>query len=41
MGLYVVRLVLESHGGDIEVHSQPGEGVSFTLTLPLAGAAGV
>jgi signal transduction histidine kinase len=41
MGLYVVRLVLESHGGDIEVHSQPGEGVSFTLTLPLAGAADV
>jgi signal transduction histidine kinase len=36
MGLYVARLVLESHGGDIQLVNQPGSGACFTLTLPLA-----
>ena len=38
MGLYVARLVLESHGGDIRVSNEPGGGACFTLTLPLATA---
>jgi signal transduction histidine kinase len=40
MGLYVARLVLESHGGDIQVVNQPGGGACFTLTLPLAEMPG-
>jgi signal transduction histidine kinase len=40
MGLYVARLVLESHGGDIQVVNQPGSGACFTLTLPLAEKPG-
>jgi len=41
IGLYVARLVMESHGGDIQVDSKPGAGACFTLTLPLAGASTV
>lgn len=40
MGLYVARLVLESHGGDIQVVNQPGSGACLTLTLPLAEKPG-
>lgn len=36
MGLYVARLVLESHGGDIQGVNTPGAGACFILTLPLA-----
>ncbi|GAB4507187.1 MAG: hypothetical protein Tsb0026_01690 [Sulfuricaulis sp.] len=36
MGLYVARLVLESHGGDIQGVNAPGAGACFVLTLPLA-----
>ncbi len=35
VGLYVARSVVLSHGGTIEVHSAPGQGTAFTLTLPL------
>jgi len=34
LGLYVTRLVLESHGGDIRVENIPGEGARFRLSLP-------
>jgi signal transduction histidine kinase len=34
IGLYVARLVCESHGGDLDVQSQEGQGSVFTLTLP-------
>ncbi len=36
MGLYVARLVLESHGGAIQAVDGPGAGACFTLTVPLA-----
>lgn len=39
IGLAVVYRVVEEHGGSIEVRSRPGEGTTFTLTLPAADAA--
>lgn len=38
IGLALVRHVVDSHGGSIEVVSQPGEGSRFSLRLPKAGA---
>lgn len=38
IGLYVARLVAESHGGEIVVRSEPGAGTCFTVTLPLRNA---
>lgn len=35
IGLYVARLVVESHGGEIAVESEPGRGATFTVRLPL------
>jgi signal transduction histidine kinase len=34
LGLYIVRQLLEAHGGSVRVQSQPGEGAEFTLELP-------
>jgi signal transduction histidine kinase len=34
LGLSIVRGILDAHGGTIQVTSAPGEGTSFTLTLP-------
>jgi signal transduction histidine kinase len=34
LGLYVVRRIVEAHGGRIAVESQPGDGATFTVTLP-------
>jgi two-component system NtrC family sensor kinase len=36
LGLSVVYGIVEAHGGDIEVKSQPGEGTTFIVTLPLS-----
>jgi two-component system, OmpR family, phosphate regulon sensor histidine kinase PhoR len=35
LGLAFVRYSTEAHGGRIEVHSKPGAGSQFTVTLPL------
>jgi two-component system, OmpR family, sensor histidine kinase SenX3 len=35
LGLSIVKHVAASHGGDIVVWSEPGQGSSFTLRLPL------
>jgi len=40
LGLTFCRLVVEAHGGRIWVKSAEGEGSSFHLVLPLAGAEG-
>ena len=37
IGLYLVRQVVEGHGGRVEVDSQPGTGSAFRIELP-AGA---
>jgi signal transduction histidine kinase len=35
LGLYIVRQLVEAHGGTIRVESQPGEGAAFIVELPL------
>jgi signal transduction histidine kinase len=36
LGLYIVRALVEAHGGRVSVVSTPGEGSSFSFTLPIA-----
>lgn len=38
LGLAIARGVVRAHGGNIELHSAPGAGTEFTLTLPLPAA---
>jgi PAS domain S-box-containing protein len=44
LGLYIVRQIVEAHGGSVRVESESGHGSSFIVRLPLrpprAGAAG-
>ena len=35
LGLYISRQILDAHSGRIWAESQPGEGASFRLTIPL------
>jgi signal transduction histidine kinase len=35
LGLYIARIIVEQHGGYIEVQSEPGEGSTFSIALPL------
>ena len=37
LGLWIVFRILQSHGGGIEVHSQPGKGSTFRAWLPRTG----
>ena len=40
IGLYLVRQVVEGHGGRVEVDSVPGGGTTFTLRLPASAPVG-
>jgi signal transduction histidine kinase/Na+/proline symporter len=35
LGLYIVRRIVEAHGGAVRVESEPGEGAAFVVDLPL------
>ena len=39
VGLYLVKIAIDLHGGRIEVQSREGGGSRFTVTLPVATAA--
>lgn len=39
LGLWIVARIVEAHRGRLEVNSKPGEGTTFTVTLPLDPAA--
>jgi PAS domain S-box-containing protein len=41
LGLYIVRQIVNAHGGDIRVQSQPGAGSTFSVELPLRPIARV
>ena len=35
LGLFIVRTFVEAHGGQVEVHTAPDQGVTFSVALPL------
>ena len=41
LGLWIVRELVDAHGGSIELASAPNEGSTFTVRLPLGPTAPV
>jgi signal transduction histidine kinase len=39
LGLYICKTIVEAHGGQISVESEPGKGTCFRFTLPTTGPA--
>jgi signal transduction histidine kinase len=35
LGLSIVRAIAEAHGGRVELESEPGQGATFTVVLPV------
>jgi signal transduction histidine kinase len=35
IGLYLAKLIVTEHGGEVAVKSDPGKGTTFTVYLPL------
>jgi signal transduction histidine kinase len=40
LGLPITRRIINEHGGQVEVESEPGVGTKFIMRLPLAGRGG-
>jgi signal transduction histidine kinase len=38
LGLSLVRAIVEAHGGTVEVASEPRQGSTFTVELPMTSA---
>ncbi|MBA2451880.1 MAG: GAF domain-containing protein [Chloroflexia bacterium] len=38
VGLYITKRIVDAHGGEIDVSSEPGKGTTFTVTLPFEAA---
>ncbi len=36
LGLAIVKKIVDEHGGELAVHSEPGRGTTFQIALPLA-----
>ncbi len=36
LGLYIVRSIVEAHGGKVEVRSEPGKGSQFLFHLRMS-----
>jgi signal transduction histidine kinase len=39
LGLYLVRVIVEAHGGMVHAESKLGEGTTFTVELPQPAAS--
>ncbi|HRI14360.1 MAG TPA: ATP-binding protein [Verrucomicrobiota bacterium] len=39
LGLSIVKHIIQSHGGEVHVESTPGQGATFSYTLPQANAS--
>jgi signal transduction histidine kinase len=40
LGLYIVKAVMEKHGGSVDYVSEEGKGTTFTLRVPAAQRVG-
>lgn len=40
LGLFISRHIIQAHGGQINVQSQPGEGSTFSFSIPIASKEG-
>ena len=36
LGLSIVKFIIDAHGGEVSVQSQPGQGSTFRMKLPAA-----